>query len=112
MALGAGNVCSKNADLDKNNHYDYSRKRLNFEIVKGEIKPLGLQDKRLHERLQDKLEELGFKCYKDGAQNMPNSCVDWVFSGDHDRMCEMAFGASYKDIDYTAEKDNSEAVKH
>jgi hypothetical protein len=34
----------KNADLDKNNHYDYSRKRLNFEIVKGEIKPLGLQD--------------------------------------------------------------------
>ena len=101
----------KNADLDKNNHYDYSRKRLNFEIVKGEIKPLGLQEKRLHERLQDKLEELGFKCYKDGAQNMPNSCVDWVFSGDHDRMCEMAFGASYKDIDYTAEKDNSEAVK-
>ena len=102
----------KNADLDKNNHYDYSRKRLNFEIVKGEIKPLGLQEKRLHERLQDKLEELGFKCYKDGAQNMPNSCVDWVFSGDHDRMCEMAFGASYKDIDYTAEKDNSEAVKN
>ena len=101
----------KNADLDKNNHYDYSRKRLNFEIVKGEIKPLGFQEKRLHERLQDKLEELGFKCYKDGAQNMPNSCVDWVFSGDHDRMCEMAFGASYKDIDYTAEKDNSEAVK-
>jgi peptidoglycan hydrolase CwlO-like protein len=102
----------KNADLDKNNHYDYSRKRLNFEIVKGEIKPLGLQVKRLHERLQDKLEELGFKCYKDGAQNMPNSCVDWVFSGDHDRMCEMAFGASYKDIDYTVEKDNSEAVKN
>ena len=101
----------KNADLDKNNHYDYSRKRLNFEIVKGEIKPLGLQEKRLHERLQDKLEELGFKCYKDGAQNMPNSCVDWVFSGDHDRMCEMSFGTSYKDIDYTAEKDNSEAVK-
>lgn len=102
----------KNADLDKNNHYDYSRKGLNFEIVKGEIKPLGLQEKRLHERLQDKLEELGFKCYKDGAQNMPNSCVDWVFSGDHDRMCEMAFGESYKDIDYTAEKDNSEAVKN
>ena len=102
----------KNADLDKNNHYDYSRKRLNFEIVKGEIKSLGFQEKRLHERLQDKLEELGFKCYKDGAQNMPNSCVDWVFSGDHDRMCEMAFGASYKDIDYTAEKDNSEAVKN
>lgn len=23
----------KNADIDKNNHYNYSRKRLNFEIV-------------------------------------------------------------------------------
>jgi hypothetical protein len=102
----------KNADLDKNNHYDYSRKGLNFEIVKGEIKTLGLQEKRLHERLQDKLEELGFKGYKDGAQNMPNACVDWVFSGDHDRMCEMAFGASYKDIDYTAENDNSETIKN
>ena len=102
----------KNADLDKNNHYDYSRKGLNFEIVKGEIKPLGLQEKRLHERLQDKLEELGFKGYKDGAQNMPNACVDWVFSGDHDRMCEMAFGVNYKNIDYTAEKDNTEAVKN
>lgn len=26
----------KNADIDKNNHYNYSRKRLNFEIVKAE----------------------------------------------------------------------------
>jgi hypothetical protein len=105
----------KNADIEKNNHYDYSRKGLNFEIVKGKenpkIIPLGSQEKRLHERLQEKLNELDFKSYKDGAQNMPNACVDWVFSGDHDRMCEMAFGTSYRNIDYTAERDNSEAIK-
>ncbi len=43
----------KNADIDKNNHYNYSRKRLNFEIVKGgKIVPLGSQSVPLHERLQ------------------------------------------------------------
>ena len=43
----------KNADIDKNNHYNYSRKRLNFEILKdGKIVPLGSQSVPLHERLQ------------------------------------------------------------
>ena len=52
----------KNADIDKNNHYNYSRKRLNFEIVKGEkIVLLGSQSVPLHERLQHRLDELGFK---------------------------------------------------
>lgn len=47
---------------DKNNHYNYSRKRLNFEIVKGgKIVPLGSQSVPLHERLQHRLDELGFK---------------------------------------------------
>lgn len=102
----------KNADVEKNNHYDYSRHDLNFEIVKGEIKKLGFHKERLHKRLQKKLMELGFKSYKDDAQNKPNCCVDWVFSGDHDRMCEMAFGDAYKSIDFSAEKDNTEALKN
>ena len=51
----------KNADIDKNNHYNYSRKRLNFEIIKGgKIVPLGSQPVPLHERLQHRLDELGF----------------------------------------------------
>ena len=89
----------KNADIDKNNHYNYSRKRLNFEIVKGEkIVPLGSQSVPLHERLQHRLDELGFKPYMDAkrpdqvSRNSPNCTVGIIFSGDHDVLDRLAFG--------------------
>lgn len=89
----------KNADIDKNNHYNYSRKRLNFEIVKGEkIVPLGSQSVPLHERLQHRLDELGFKPYMDAKRpdqvswNSPNCTVGIIFSGDHDVLNRLAFG--------------------
>ena len=89
----------KNADIDKNNHYNYSRKRLNFEIVKGgKIVPLGSQTVPLHERLQHRLEELGFKQYMDAkrpdqvSRNSPNCTVGIIFSGDHDVLNRLAFG--------------------
>ena len=89
----------KNADIDKNNHYNYSRKRLNFEIVKGEkIVPLGSQSVPLHERLQHRLDELGFKPYMDAkrpdqvSRNSPNGTVGIIFSGDHDVLNRLAFG--------------------
>lgn len=101
----------KNDDVEKNNNYDWNRRELNFEINHGKIEKLGSNKLRLHERLQQKLDELKFKTYKDDAQNKPNCCVDWVFSGDHDRMCEMAFGKSYRNIDYSLKSDNTEAIK-
>ena len=89
----------KNADIDKNNHYNYSRKRLNFEIVKGgKIVPLGSQSVPLHERLQRRLDELGFKPYMDAkrpdqvSRNSPNCTVGIIFSGDHDVLNRLAFG--------------------
>lgn len=89
----------KNADIDKNNHYNYSRKRLNFEIVKGgKIVPLGSQSVPLHERLQHRLDELGFKQYMDAkrpdqvSRNSPNCTVGIIFSGDHDVLNRLAFG--------------------
>lgn len=89
----------KNADIDKNNHYNYSRKRLNFEIVKGEkIVPLGSQSVPLHERLQHRLDELGFKPYMDAkrpdqvSRNSPNCTVGIIFSGDHDVLNRLTFG--------------------
>lgn len=89
----------KNADIDKNNHYNYSRKRLNFEIVKGgKIVPLGSQSVPLHERLQHRLYELGFKPYMDAkrpdqvSRNSPNCTVGIIFSGDHDVLNRLAFG--------------------
>ena len=89
----------KNADIDKNKHYNYSRKRLNFEIVKdGKIVPLGSQSVPLHERLQHRLDELGFKPYMDAkrpdqvSRNSPNCTVGIIFSGDHDVLNRLAFG--------------------
>ena len=89
----------KNADIDKNNHYNYSRNRLNFEIVKGgKIVPLGSQSVPLHERLQHRLDELGFKPYMDAkrpdqvSRNSPNCTVGIIFSGDHDVLNRLAFG--------------------
>lgn len=89
----------KNADIDKNNHYNYSRKRLNFEIVKGgKIVPLCSRSVPLHERLQHRLDELGFKPYMDAkrpdqvSRNNPNCTVGIIFSGDHDVLNRLAFG--------------------
>ena len=89
----------KNADIDKNNHYNYSRKRLNFEIVKGgKIVPLCSQSVPLHERLQHRLDEHGFKPYMDAkrpdqvSMNSPNCTVGIIFSGDHDVLNRLAFG--------------------
>lgn len=89
----------KNADIDKNNHYNYSRKRLNFEIVKGgKIVPLCSQSVPLHKRLQHRLDELGFKPYMDAkrpdqvSRNSPNCTVGIIFSGDHDVLNRLAFG--------------------
>ena len=89
----------KNADIDKNNHYNYSRKILNFEIVKGgKIIPLGSQSVPLHERLQHRLDELGFKPYMDAkhpdqvSKNSPNCTVGIIFSGDHDVLNKLALG--------------------
>lgn len=89
----------KNADIDKNNHYNYSRMRLNFEIVNGgKIVPLGSQSVPLHERLQHRLDELGFKPYMDAkrpdqvSRNSPNCTVGIIFSGDHDVLNRLAFG--------------------
>ena len=88
----------KNADKDKNNHYNFYRKNLNFEIVKdGKIFPLGSNPIPLHERVQMRLDELGFKPYMDAkhpyqvSKNSPNCTVGMIFSGDHDVLYDLAF---------------------
>ena len=67
---------------DMNNHYDITRKHLNFEINgDGEIVPLGSNPIPLHERLLQRLDQLGFKQYKDKnnpsvvANNSPNCTI-------------------------------------
>lgn len=89
----------KNADKEKNNHYNFSRKNLNFEIVRdGKFVPLGSNPIPLHERIQMRLDELGFKPYMDArhpdqvSKNSPNCTVGMIFSGDHDVLYNLTFG--------------------
>lgn len=90
---------SKNAEDDKNNHYNFSRKNLNFEITKGgKVVPLGSNPVPVHLRLQKRHDELGFKPYMDAkhpdqiARNSPNSLVNMIFGGDHKVMKRLAYG--------------------
>lgn len=90
---------SKNAETEKNNHYNFSRKHLNFEITKGrKVIPLGSNPIPLHQRLQQRHDELGFKPYMDAnhpdqiAKNSPNGLVNIIFGGDHEVMKRLAFG--------------------
>ena len=100
---------------DANNHYDFSRKHLNFEINgKGEIVPLGSNPVPLHERLQKRLDELGFKPYKDkdnplgNSDNSPNCTVGIIVSGDHRVLTRLAFGD--QDVDFTLQRSNAHVV--
>ena len=100
---------------DTNNHYDFSRKHLNFEINgKGEIVPLGSNPVPLHERWQKRLDELSFKPYMDKnnplgiSDNSPNCTVGFIVSGDHDVLTRLAFGD--QDVDFTLQKSNADVV--
>ena len=101
------------------NRYDWSRKHLNFEIKRGDkigmkngkpvfsrptIIPIGTQTLSLKERYELRLKELNFKPWKNDAPNQPNTCVDFVLSGDHERMTEIAFG---RPMDFDWSRDNS-----
>lgn len=94
----------KNSNKDKNNHYDFSRRKLNFEInSKGEIIKQGTQKKHITERLNERLNELNFKFSYDKfgnlAANSPNCCIDFVVGGDREVMRKLAFGG--QQVDYS-----------
>ena len=100
---------------DNKNHYDFSRKHLNFEINgKGEIVPLGTNATPLHERIMQRLDELGFKPYMDKnnpmgiSDNSPNCTVGIIVSGDHDVLARLAFGD--QNVDFTLQKSNAHVV--
>ena len=114
-------------NLEPVNYYDFTRKHLNFEIKRGEplkdesgkvkrnkkgniiygkpsIIPLGTQDISLKKRYEKRLEEIGHKAWENAKGNQPNTNVSIVLNGDHDRMCEIAFG---KTMDFQIGEDNS-----
>ena len=114
-------------NLEPVNYYDFTRKHLNFEIKRGEplkdehgkikkdkkgniiygkpsIIPLGTQAISLKKRYEKRLEEIGHKAWENAKGNQPNTNVSIVLNGDHDRMCEIAYG---KTMDFQIGEDNS-----
>ncbi|MCQ2221929.1 MAG: plasmid recombination protein, partial [Prevotella sp.] len=97
---------------DTNNHYDYTRKKLNFELDSTR-KPLELGSNPipLHERVKNRLDELGFSPYyeKDRpdviADNSPNCTVTIIFGGNHDVLHKLAYGD--QDVDLTLQRSNA-----
>lgn len=81
------------------NNYDWSRRRLNFEIKEGKVIPLGSQSTHLFERYQAKLDEIDFKQYKDSADNQQHTYVEIIFSGDTEVMRKLAFGDQHVDYE-------------
>ena len=68
---------------------------------------MGSQRKTLKQRYEQRLKELDYKPWAKDAPNQPNTCVDFVISGDHDRMTEIAFG---KPMDLDWQEDNGNAT--
>lgn len=78
---------------DPANNYDRTRMHLNFEIGSdGKIHPLGYMDKRLDERIQERLNELEYHPFKADSKIQPNICAKIIIGGNHERTLEMAFG--------------------
>ena len=98
--------------LEDNNHYDFSRKGLNFEINSdGKIVTLGSNPIPLDQRLKQRLAKLGFKPYKGKnnplgeSDNSPNFTVGVIVTGNHDVLTRLAFGN--QDVDFTLERSNA-----
>lgn len=71
---------------DPANNYDRTRMHLNFEIgIDGKIHPLGYMDKRLDERIQERLDELEYHPFKATARfsrtSAPGSSSEETTSG-------------------------------
>lgn len=88
------------------NHYDWYRRHLNFEVVNGKIVTQLSQSIPAHQRLKNRLEELGFRSYKATAENTPNICMDFLIGGDQGRLREMAFGNQTVNFDQPDEKNS------
>lgn len=95
----------KNRDDD--NHYDWSRNRLNFVVDKGKIIPLVNSQLNIAERHKKRLEELGFNYNRKDGKSRPNTVMDFILGGDRETMRKMAFGEQSVCWDHLAKANNS-----
>ena len=96
---------TKEVQMDRR-EYDPTRDHLNFEIAKGgKIQPID-KSKTIPERMAERLAVLGIKDPNEGKETPNrNTLAKIIFSGNHDRMVELAFGT--QDVDLNRQRDNS-----
>ena len=92
---------------NENGRIDRSRTRLNFEIVKGGKVQAVDQSKSIPEKF---VENLAARGIKDPNRKWPDepryrTVVDFIISGSHDTLRELAFGT--QEVDYSQGADNS-----
>lgn len=93
----------------KEGNYDRSREHLNFEVVKGgKVVPVD-KSRPLDKRMAEMLTSRDIKDPNIGRENQNiRTAVQFIFSGSHDRMTELAFGN--QKVDFEA-KSGNENVK-
>lgn len=90
-------------------NYDPSREHLNFEVVKGEIKPVD-KTKTIPQQIASILRERGITDPNMGLKEpMYRTVVNFIFGGSRERMRELAFGN--QQIDFEQGADNSNAYR-
>ena len=99
--------------------YDITRAHLNFEIAKGgQIQKCGTS-KSVDERWRERIAELGVNpnplvskhTPEDEFNKMQNQLVEFIFSGDHRTLNQMAFGSQSVDFANDRTADNSHIVR-
>ena len=90
-----------------NGRIDRTREHLNFEIVRGGRVQAVDKSKSIPEKMAENLNSRGIKDpnAKYGDEPKIRTVVDFIISGSHDRLTELAFGN--QQIDFSQGADNS-----
>lgn len=92
-------------------NYDPTRERLNFEIREGEVVPMD-KGRSIPERIADNLRRRGIKDPNEGLEEpIFRTVVNFLFSGSHERMNELAFGNQTVCLEKDADNSHIERQK-
>ena len=85
---------------NENGRIDLSRTRLNFEIVRGERVQAVDQSKSIPEKFLENITVRGIKDPNAGCPDDPKyrTVVDFIISGSHERLTQLAFGRQAVDL--------------
>ena len=99
------------AQANENGRIDRSRTHLNFEIVRGgKIQPVD-KSRSIPEIFRENLRSRGIEDPNASCPEKPTkrTVVDFILSGSHERLCQLAFGR--QPVDFEKGADNSRVIR-